>query len=134
MCLQLQMISWPRKKRPRKREEMEMVVLRIDLLSGGILDCTAFGVPPPQITWLRLLNSNSIKTSKDLLSSKELEANGALWQVLPHNNSLKFRPYSPSEYNPEIHKASYVCRASSESGTVLSRAVHVKSGKIIFDF
>ena len=23
-------------------------------LAGGILDCTAYGVPPPKVTWLRL--------------------------------------------------------------------------------
>ena len=92
------------------------------------MDCTAFGVPSPQITWL-LLDSNSIKTPKDLSSAKELEANGILWQVLPHNNSLKFRAYSADEYSPGVHKASYVCRASSESGIILSRSVNVKSGR-----
>ena len=91
------------------------------------MDCTAFGVPSPEITWLRL-DSNTIDTPKDLLNAKELEANGKLWHILPHNNSLKFRAYSANEYSPEIHKAFYVCRASSESGTILSRSVNVKSG------
>ena len=99
---------------------------------GGILDCTAFGVPSPQITWLRLQeNSDRIETLEDLLKAKELEANGALWQVLAHNNSLKFRSYSSEDYSSEVHKASYVCKASSESGTILSRSVNVKSGRKI---
>ena len=96
------------------------------------MDCTAFGVPSPQITWLRLQeNSDRIETLEDLLKAKELEANGALWQVLAHNNSLKFRPYSSEDYSSEVHKASYVCKASSESGTILSRSVNVKSGRKI---
>ena len=94
------------------------------------MDCTAFGVPSPQITWLRLQeNSDRIETLEDLLKAKELEANGALWQVLAHNNSLKFRSYSSEDYSSEVHKASYVCKASSESGTILSRSVNVKSGR-----
>ena len=55
--------------------------------------------------------------------------NAALWQILAHNNSLKFRPFSASEYSLEVHRATYICKASSESGTILSRVVNVKAGK-----
>ena len=57
--------------------------------------------------------------------------NAALWQILAHNNSLKFRPFSASEYSLEVHRATYICKASSESGTILSRIVNVKAGKTI---
>ena len=57
--------------------------------------------------------------------------NAALWQILAHNNSLKFRPFSSSEYSLEVHRATYICKASSESGTILSRIVNVKAGKTI---
>ena len=108
--------------------------------SGGILDCTAYGVPPPQITWLRYdpgletpplteLTFSSNYGSASSNAGPPGLSNAALWQILAHNNSLKFRSFSASDYNPTVHKAAYVCRASSESGIILSRIVNVKSGE-----
>ena len=106
-------------------------------LTGGILDCTAYGVPPPKVTWLRLNPeaSGGIPATEENPPIIELASNyvpnAALWQILAHNNSLKFRPFSASEYNVEVHRATYICKASSESGTILSRIVQVKAGKKI---
>lgn len=94
--------------------------------SGGILDCTAYGVPPPKVTWLRLDPEALEKAPIELNSNY---ASDALWQILAHNNSLKFRPFAAREYQVGIHRAAYICRASSESGTILSRIVNVKAGK-----
>ena len=101
------------------------------LISGGILDCTAYGVPPPQITWLRYDPGLESPPLTELTSGVQAGglSNAALWQILAHNNSLKFRSFSASDYNPTVHKAAYVCRASSESGIILSRIVNVKSGE-----
>lgn len=106
--------------------------------SGGILDCTAYGVPPPKITWLRYDPGLETPPLTELTFSSNYGSsnagppglsNAALWQILAHNNSLKFRSFSASDYNPTVHKAAYVCRASSESGIILSRIVNVKSGE-----
>lgn len=100
------------------------------------MDCTAYGVPPPKVTWLRL-DSDSVEnppiielTSNYGGGASATSGSDALWQILAHNNSLKFRPFSPSEYSRSVHLASYLCRASSESGTILSRIVNVKAGKM----
>ena len=95
------------------------------------MDCTAYGVPPPKITWLRFdpALDNPPLTELTTPANYATTAGVALWQILAHNNSLKFRPFSASDYNPAVHKAAYVCRASSESGIILSRIVNVKSGE-----
>ena len=51
-----------------------------------------------------------------------------LLQVLTHNNSLHFRPFSPSEFQHNVHDTYYRCRAMSESGIALSRRVRVSAG------
>ena len=52
-----------------------------------------------------------------------------LMQVLSHNNSLHFRPFSASEYQQNIHDIFYRCQAKSESGVAISRRVKVRAGK-----
>ena len=88
-------------------------------LPGGILDCSAHGIPSPRISWLWVKNhqSQNVVTNQDLV------------QVLPHNNSLKFRPFTPSDFDSKIHSATFQCKAESESGTTLSRKVKVEAGK-----
>ena len=111
---------------------MTKIMINYSSSVGGILDCTAYGVPTPKITWLRFDPGIENPPLKELTSNQPHESGGlgrGLWQILAHNSSLKFRPFAGSDYNPEIHKAAYVCKASSESGTVLSRIVHVKSGE-----
>ena len=34
-------------------------------LAGGILDCTAYGVPPPKVTWLRLNPEAALSEAKN---------------------------------------------------------------------
>ena len=52
-----------------------------------------------------------------------------LIHVLTHNSSLHFRPFSPSEYQQNIHDAFYRCQARSESGVAISRRVRVRAGE-----
>ena len=125
---------------------MKINALSIFALTGGILDCTAYGIPPPKVTWLRLdpAASEALHASKasglenpPIIELPAAVANyqglDALWQILAHNNSLKFRPFQASDYNVQIHRGAYVCKASSESGTILSRVVHVKAGRPIIN-
>ena len=53
-----------------------------------------------------------------------------LIHVLTHNSSLHFRPFSPSEYQQNIHDAFYRCQARSESGIAISRRVRVRAGEL----
>ncbi len=43
----------------------------------------------------------------------------------------RFRPFSPQEYKNEVHQATYLCKASSESGVIHSRHVKVKAGDLL---
>ena len=54
----------------------------------------------------------------------------ALHHVLQHNNSLHFRAFSTSEFDPNIHDSFYRCMATSESGVALSRRVRVRAGDV----
>lgn len=110
------------------KNELKLMALA-SFFAGGILDCTAYGVPPPKVTWLRL-DSDSVENPPIIELTSNYGGGDALWQILAHNNSLKFRPFSPAEYSRSVHLASYLCRASSESGTILSRIVNVKAGKM----
>ena len=114
------------------------------------MDCTAFGVPSPKVTWLRIeprpgesgANSSPLDQRQNdqqqgppiVIQLTSNYAPDALWQILAHNNSLKFRPFAASEYKPGVHRASYVCKASSESGTILSRIVNVRAGKTLHSY
>jgi hypothetical protein len=124
----------PKKDRRAARQNQHGLKLRLIynmFALGGILDCSAYGMPSPKITWLRFDPTVKHPPITELVSSSGSyhTSSETVWQILPHNNSLKFRPFSPSEYRPEVHKASYVCKANSESGAILSRTVNVKSGR-----
>ena len=104
------------------------------LNTGGTIDCSAHGVPVPEITWHSLsggtndlshrwrpLRPNPSPTYESQISP--------LFRVLTHNNSLSFRAFSPSEFQHHVHDAFYRCQARSESGVALSRRVRVRAGK-----
>ncbi|XP_059078554.1 cell adhesion molecule Dscam2-like [Tigriopus californicus] len=81
--------------------------------TGGILDCSAHGIPSPRIIWQTADGQHLVETT--------------LREVLPQNHSLWFRPFPMPEFKPEIHHKSYRCLAVSESGTTVSRTVKVKA-------
>ena len=101
-------------------------VLLFLFLAGGVLDCSAHGVPAPTIKWF------SVRAGPENRKSLVFATNASdnLLQVLPHNHSLRFRPFAPSEFNSDIHSGHYQCQARSESGITLSRKVHVNAGKL----
>ena len=70
------------------------------------------------------LKRNQAQTYNPSISSP------ALHHVLQHNNSLHFRAFSTSEFDPNIHDSFYRCMATSESGVALSRRVRVRAGDV----
>ncbi|EAL41879.3 AGAP007091-PA [Anopheles gambiae str. PEST] len=78
--------------------------------SGGLIDCTGHGSPPPDVEW-------SVATT-----------NHELVYTLP-NGSLIFYPFSADKFRHEVHSTVYRCKLKNLVGTILSREVHVKGGE-----
>ena len=74
------------------------------IFPGGTLDCAAHGVPPPSVTWV----SASAEEESGLGGrGRAARLDGDLARVLPHNNSLWFRPFHAAEFRPEVHEAKF---------------------------
>jgi len=48
------------------------------------------------------------------------------------NGTLYFPPFLAQDFRAEVHNARYRCRATSSVGTVLSREVTLRAGKLSF--
>lgn len=83
--------------------------------SGGWIDCTASGSPPPTINWLSVDGSGV----EDVLTVR---------RVL-HNGTLVLLPFSAAAYRQDIHNTVYRCVASNTVGRIISRDVQVRAGK-----
>ncbi|KAK9708597.1 hypothetical protein QE152_g27126 [Popillia japonica] len=81
--------------------------------SGGRVDCSAHGSPPPEVEWV-LSDGSTVRQISDL-------------RLLLPNGSLYFPPFSSERYRHDIHSTVYKCRLQSSLGVVLSRDVHVKA-------
>ncbi|XP_068083883.1 cell adhesion molecule Dscam1 [Anabrus simplex] len=81
--------------------------------SGGRIDCSAHGSPPPQLEWL-LADGSPVSAIPDLR------------RVYP-NGSLEFLPFPAERYRHDVHTAMYRCRARNQVGLILSRDVHVRA-------
>ena len=116
---------------------LDKFAISLFLSLGGTIDCSAHGVPAPKISWNTMghltgnlhpswkpLKRNPAPTYNPSISSP------ALHHVLQHNNSLHFRAFSTSEFDPNIHDSFYRCMATSESGVALSRRVRVRAGDV----
>lgn len=104
------------------------------------MDCSAHGIPAPRVSWHLLpqdelahpqlfQGGGAAASGGTPLSLISIGHHSNLLSVLPHNNSLSFRAFSASDYDPKIHSATYQCKAVSESGVTLSRPVKVTAGK-----
>ncbi|CAH1390379.1 unnamed protein product [Nezara viridula] len=82
--------------------------------SGGRLDCTATGSPPPHVSWLTLegITVTEIPGLRRILS----------------NGTLLIQPFPPELYRQDVHAAIYRCMASNTVGTIISRDVHLRAG------
>nr|CAD7197212.1 unnamed protein product [Timema douglasi] len=82
--------------------------------SGGRVECSAHGSPPPELEWL-LGDGTPAGAVPDL-------------RVVAANGSLVFPPFPAERYRHDIHTALYRCRARNLVGQILSRDVHVRAG------
>ncbi|XP_065340090.1 cell adhesion molecule Dscam1-like isoform X3 [Cloeon dipterum] len=81
--------------------------------TGTILGCSALGNPPPSVTWLDASN----RELPTVIRYREVLSNGSLY----------FQPFPPEEYIPEVHAASYRCRATNSVGSIVSRECRVRA-------
>ncbi|KAG8254357.1 hypothetical protein J6590_012055 [Homalodisca vitripennis] len=81
--------------------------------SGGRLDCTAHGSPPPNMEWIH-------GDGLPVTPIPELRL------VYP-NGSLVFLPFAADRYRHDVHTATYRCRARNQVGQVISRDVRVRA-------
>lgn len=94
---------------------------RIDFSNstGSVVECRANGSPPPEIIWVR----------SDGTAVGDVPG---LRQVLPNGN-LVFPPFRAEDYRQEVHAQVYACLAKNQVGSVISRDVHVRAGKLNFN-
>jgi len=83
--------------------------------SGGRVDCSAHGSPPPQLAW-------SLGDGTPVVQVPDL-------RLVHPNGSLVFPPFPAEHYRHDIHTALYRCKAQNQMGQVVSRDVHVRAGK-----
>ncbi|PSN52809.1 Down syndrome cell adhesion molecule-like protein Dscam2 [Blattella germanica] len=82
--------------------------------SGGWLDCSASGSPPPTIDWLSVDGS----PVGDVHGVRRVLRNGTLILL----------PFPPAAYRQDIHSTVYRCVASNAVGRIISRDVQVRAG------
>lgn len=93
---------------------------RIDFSNstGAEVECRASGNPAPEIIWVR----------SDGTAVGDVPG---LRQVL-HNGNLNFPPFRAEDYRQEVHAQVYACLAKNQFGSIISRDVHVRAGKLLF--
>uniref|UniRef100_A0A0C9RJD1 Dscam2_0 protein n=1 Tax=Fopius arisanus TaxID=64838 RepID=A0A0C9RJD1_9HYME len=84
--------------------------------TGAEVECQARGNPQPDIIWVRA----------DGTAVGDVPG---LRQVLPNGN-LVFPPFRAEDYRQEVHAQVYSCLATSPAGSVHSRDVNVRAGKV----
>ena len=88
--------------------------------NGAEVPCSAHGRPSPHVSWVRRVGS----AVSDIPGLRHLRPNG----------SLVFLPFGPEDYRQDIHASVYRCVASNIVGTVGSRDVHVRAGKLYYKY
>ncbi|XP_014291200.1 cell adhesion molecule Dscam2 isoform X4 [Halyomorpha halys] len=81
--------------------------------SGGRLDCTATGSPPPLVSWLTLEGT----TVTEIPGLRRILSNG----------TLLIQPFPPELYRQDVHAAIYRCTATNNVGTIVSRDVYLRA-------
>ena len=84
--------------------------------TGAVVECKARGNPPPEIIWLR---SDGTAVG-DVPGLRQILANG----------NLVFPPFRAENYRQEVHAQVYSCLAKNSVGTIHSRDVNVRAGRI----
>ncbi|KAE8748711.1 hypothetical protein FOCC_FOCC004514 [Frankliniella occidentalis] len=81
--------------------------------TGGWLDCTATGSPPPSVSWV---TGDGARVG-DVGAVRRLEANG----------TLVLLPFAAAAYRQDVHSATYRCVAANAVGAITSREVLVRA-------
>lgn len=84
--------------------------------TGAVVECRARGNPPPDIIWIR---SDGTAVG-DVPGLRQVLANG----------NLVFPPFRAEDYRQEVHAQVYACLAKNSEGSILSRDVNVRAGKV----
>lgn len=82
------------------------------------MECRASGNPPPELIWVR----------SDGTAVGDVPG---LRQVLTNGN-LVFPPFQAEDYRQEVHAQVYACLAKNQFGSIISRDVNVRAGKLKF--
>lgn len=85
--------------------------------TGAVVECSARGNPPPDIIWVR---SDGTAVG-DVPGLRQVLANG----------NLVFPPFRAEDYRQEVHAQVYACLAKNTEGSIHSRDVNVRAGKVI---
>lgn len=86
--------------------------------TGAVVECSARGNPPPDIIWVR---SDGTAVG-DVPGLRQVLANG----------NLVFPPFRAEDYRQEVHAQVYACLAKNSEGSIHSRDVNVRAGKVAF--
>ena len=97
--------------------------------TGAVIWCAATGHPQPTVMWIAASELGSTSSGGSVLDMAGLRrivnsGPGA------HNISLVFPPFPASSYRPDVHSTAYRCRATSPSGTIFSREMRLRAGKL----
>lgn len=84
--------------------------------SGTELRCSADGVPTPRISW----QTRDGTAARDVPGLRHLRSDG----------TLVFPPFSKTDYRQDVHDTVYQCAATNAVGSILSREVYIKGGKL----
>lgn len=88
--------------------------------TGAVVECSSRGNPPPDIIWVR---SDGTAVG-DVPGLRQVLANG----------NLVFPPFRAEDYRQEVHAQVYACLAKNSEGSIHSRDVNVRAGKVTFVF
>lgn len=91
---------------------------RIDFSNstGAEIECKASGNPMPEIIWIR---SDGTAVG-DVPGLRQISSDG----------KLVFPPFRAEDYRQEVHAQVYACLARNQFGSIISRDVHVRAGKL----
>lgn len=91
---------------------------RIDFSNstGAEVECLASGNPLPEIIWVR---SDGTAVG-DVPGLRQVSSDG----------KLVFPPFRAEDYRQEVHAQVYACLARNQFGSIISRDVNVRAGKV----
>ena len=84
--------------------------------TGAEIECRASGNPPPEIIWVRS-DGTAVGNVPGL---RQVMANG----------NLVFPPFRAEDYRQDVHAQAYACLAKNQVGSIISRDVNVRAGKL----